>query len=111
MSVYNILFLSFYFTCSDACYLMPNIVYLCFLFIYSVLEKVILLVFSIWQLAFYLVDLILLFNFYFFNHAHIIFIFFLLCHLGLLYFSLLKNLGDYLAYKFLAFFFANMFNY
>ena len=31
--------------------------------------------------------------------------------LGLLYFSLLKNLGDYLAYEFLAFFFANMFNY
>ena len=41
MSVYNnLFFLSFYFTCSDACYLMPNIVYLYFLFIYSVLEKV-----------------------------------------------------------------------
>ena len=53
----------------------------------------------------------LLFNFCFFNHAHIIIIFFLLCHLGLLYFSFLKMLGDYFAYEFLAFFFANMFNY
>lgn len=93
-SVYSILFfLSFYFTYSDACYLISSLVYLCFFFIFDLVQswkKLIYFVTLFQQLVFGLVDLIL-FDFYFLNLCLYHYYFLSSMFFGLRLFFFLKN--------------------